>query len=683
MVENNTESVSIIKSVLLKLNLFNMAKKYLMYFNIAKRLNIEYKNNSKVMKESIKNLNKFSVPSLKFSKGKQIKELFSSVEIHIPDNGFIFSIDKFKTVNNLNKIMDNMSIDYSKVINFSLDDMRNQYDVNNDYSKNQMDVLDGIEILINREIDALNLSSREDKQKFINFLENIKYGPVSSFEEALQRILFFNQILWQTNHKLNGFGRLDKVLNDIYLIDSISKEKALFLIKEFLKSGHSYYYQKSSGLIGDTGQIIVVGGLEEDNSYFCNDLSFLFIEALSELNIPDPKIILRYSKNIPRDLMACALKCMATGVGSPLISNDDIIVNKLIDFGYKKEDAYNYVVSACWEPAPVGKGLELNNVECLVFIEPLNNLLENEDLNNFNDFDSLLVKYEEYLENYVDDVLNRINSFNWENDPLLSLFIEGCNQHNKDASIGGAFYNNYGLTSVSLSNTVNSLLNIKSLVFDNKLCTFEELNDYRINNFENENILNEIKDLNLKFGKDNDEVINLTNHIINCTDDVFSSKSTKYGGKFKFGLSAPTHISRSGGVKASFDGRKNSDPFNVHISLEDNEDYVELMRFASKLDYSESKFNGNVVDFMVSPHFINRNFEKFLDFLILSLDMGVFQMQLNVVDSQTLIRAKNSPESYPNLIVRVWGFSAYFKDLPSDYQDLLIKRAIENENKNN
>ena len=119
----------------------------------------------------------------------------------------------------------------------------------------------------------------------------------------------------------------------------------------------------------------------------------------------------------------------------------------------------------------------------------------------------------------------------------------------------------------------------------------------------------------------------------------------------------------------------------MHISLDDNKDYTEIMRFASKLDYSESRFNGNVVDLMVTPNFINKNFDKFLDYLILSLDMGVFQIQLNVVDSKTLIDAKENPEKYPNLIVRVWGFSAYFKDLPESYQDVLIKRAIENESK--
>ena len=54
-------------------------------------------------------------------------------------------------------------------------------------------------------------------------------------------------------------------------------------------------------------------------------------------------------------------------------------------------------------------------------------------------------------------------------------------------------------------------------------------------------------------------------------------------------------------------------------------------------------------------------------------------MQMNVVSSKTLIAARKDPSAFPNLIVRVWGFSAYFNDLPENYKDILIKRAIESE----
>ena len=56
-------------------------------------------------------------------------------------------------------------------------------------------------------------------------------------------------------------------------------------------------------------------------------------------------------------------------------------------------------------------------------------------------------------------------------------------------------------------------------------------------------------------------------------------------------------------------------------------------------------------------------------------------MQMNVLSSKTLIEAKLHPEQFPNLIVRVWGFSAYFKDLPEEYKEVIIQRALKNEGK--
>lgn len=660
------------KSILLKLGLFEYPKKILIFKSLSKKL--DNYNSSNI----VKNLHNFYTPSLKQTKGKQIQKLFTKININIPKNGFIFTLDPWKCLNYENMIIGNITMDYSKILNNSIADLKLTYNTQNEFSSNQLDMLKAFEILIDREIEELNLSEREDKFEYMAYLDNIKFKKADSFKEALQRILFFNQTLWQTNHSLNGLGRLDLILDDLYKKDNISKNEAYELIKGFIIKVHSYYYYKSGQLAGDTGQIIVLGGLNEDNNYFYNDLTYLFIDALKELNLPDPKIILRYSDKMPNDLMELAVETMATGIGSPLLSNDDVIIKNLIEFGYKKEDAYNYVVSACWEPAPLGKGLELNNVNQIIFLKPLNELLDNEDLAKYLNFNDFLNDYEIYLKNHVQEILNQINSYTWEDDPIISLFIEN---NNEDVSRGSAIYNNYGLTSVSLSNTVNSLYNIKKLVFDEKKYSFEELNEARKTNFQNDVLLNELK-YQKKFGMDDSEIISLTNEIISFVDDVFESEKTKYGGKFKFGLSAPTYISSSLDILASLDGRKDYEPFNVHISFDDNNDYTEIMHFASKLDYTNHKFNGNVVDFMVTPDFIEKNFNKFVDFLEMSLNMGVFQMQLNVISSKILIDAQNHPDRYPNLIVRVWGFSSYFNDLPIEYQNMLIKRAYNNEKLN-
>jgi len=120
----------------------------------------------------------------------------------------------------------------------------------------------------------------------------------------------------------------------------------------------------------------------------------------------------------------------------------------------------------------------------------------------------------------------------------------------------------------------------------------------------------------------------------------------------------------------------------VHISCKKAVGYTELISFASQLKYTGIAFNGNVVDFMLTPSFIENNFEKFLTFLKLAIKKGFFQMQMNVVSSSTLIKAKENPELYKNLIVRVWGFSAYFNELPEEYKDYLIERAKISENAN-
>lgn len=667
----------IAKNVFFTLEQYDFTKKFLIYSLLTRKQLWQNKNLKKTAIGALKNYTKFYTPSLNESKGQQLKDLFSKVDITILDNGFIFTIDEFKTVNYKHRNADNLSIDYSRILNNSLNDLKELFIDFDDYSQNEAKTVEAIEILINRIIHEIQLTSRTDKNELIEFFENIKINKAKSFKEALQRILFFNQLLWQTGHNLNGFGRLDYVLDDIYKNDDLSKDEALNLIKDFLRAAHSHYEYKSNSLIGDTGQIIVLGGLT-DNEYFTNDLTYLLLEAVKELQLPDPKLILRYTNDIPDNLFDLAIDCMTTGVGSPLLSNDNQIIPNLIDFGYDITHAENYVVSSCWEPAPVGKGLELNNIDSLVFIKPLNDLLDSEDLSKFTNFNDFYLKYEDYLYRYTNDLLDEINSKDWETDPLLSLFIDDCTKNKKDFAEGGAHYNNYGLTSVSLSNTVNSLYNVKKLVFEDKTYTLEELNNFRKDNFKDDNVLKTLKSQH-KFGQDFEEIIELTNHITSFTDGIFKSRNNKFGEKFKFGLSAPSYIAKSPNIKASFDGRKDSEPFNVHISNEDNRDYTEIMRFASKLDYAGSRFNGNVVDFMVTPDFINKNFDKFRDFLKISLYMGVFQMQLNVCDSKTLIDAQKNPDKYPNLIVRVWGFSSYFNDLPKDYQDVLIRRALEHE----
>ena len=624
-------------------------------------------------------------PSLKLSKGEQIKRLLSKCNININKEGFIYNIDSYKVLNNKKRILDNFTIDYSIILDNSLEDLINKVKLidNIDYRNNVLNVLDGINIILDKEINKLSDSKRLDKDKYLEYLSNIKNGKCKSFEEALQRILFFNQLLWQTNHMLNGLGRLDLLLDKYYEKDknNYTEDEVINIIKDFLLKLHDNYWYKSNSLLGDTGQIIILGGTLDDNTYFTNDLTYYFIRCIKDLQIPDPKILLRVNKDVPNQLMELSLSCIKTGVGCPLLANDEVIINNLIKFGYDKKDAYNYVTSACWEPLILGDSLDQNNVDSIVYIKPFNKLLDEYDLDKIDNIEQLLSVYKTYLEEYLKDFLIK-NSFKWEEDPLISLFITSCNKRGIDISNGGAKYNNYGFTSVSLPNLVNSILNIETLVFKEHKYTLKELNNARLNNFKDESILKDIKNVKERFGQDSDHIIDITNNIINTVGDYLNDKRNIFNGKYKFGLSAPSYISASYNVLASLCGRRNYEPFDVHISINKySNGYTELFSFASSLNYSNNSFNGNVIDFIVSKTFIEKNFDKFNLFLKLSIDKGFFETQMNVINSDILLRAKKNPQEFPNLIVRVWGFSAYFNDLPDEYKDVIIKRTLEYEGK--
>ena len=605
-------------------------------------------------------------------------DLFSNIsfECSNDDSSFLYFIDTYKIFFYDGEIISNLMLDYEKILKYSLNDYKKMLG-DDSYSKELNNFINSLEYLIDIEVKYTKNTD------IISSLNGIKNRPANSFKDALQRILFINQVMWQTGHYLNGLGRLDYILNDYYISDvknkKINNKEVKKLLKEFLLLLHNDYYFKSNSLFGDTGQIIIVGGSDIKGNYFSNDLSYIFIDLIKELQIPDPKILLRVTCNTPRDLIEKSIDCISTGIGCPLFANDEIIIPKLIEFGYDKKDVYNYGTAACWEPFITGKSFDQNNLASISFMEPLR-FLNDSELKNIKNINEFIDLYKDKFDLYFNDFITNINNKVFAKDLLLSLFTDECINKGKDVSNGGARYNNYGFTGVGLSNLVNSIQIIKKYIFDEKKYTLIEYNNIVKNNYSGyESLLKEIKNYQSVFGKDDDEIISLANDITEYVSKKMIDLINPLGGKYKFGLSAPSYIDASRNYPSSFDGRKYGEPFNVHISSDNVCSYTELFNFASKLDYSVNRFNGNVIDFFTTPNFIKDNFDKFTDFIIMSISNGFFEMQMNVVSSKMLIDARENPDKYPNLIVRVWGFSAYFNDLPEEYQLYLIERALKSE----
>lgn len=582
---------------------------------------------------------------------------------------------------------ENLTPDFEAIVCKGLVGMKySQSELTNAFCADYNHTIDSLIRLAERIADTLE--DRGDAEGAACF-RNMVVQPACGLEEALQRILFLDQMFWQMGHRLVGLGRLDMILAKVYQKDiqagKLSRIDALEVVCKFLQELHKYYWLKSNVLMGDTGQIIILGGKHESNQYDCNDLTYLFIEAIMQLQLPDPKILLRVSENMPRDLMELALKCMQTGVGSPILSNDDVVIPRLLDFGINKEDAHQYGTSACWEPLIPGKSISPNNMDYLSYPKVLKHTwdkLSEGQQASVSDFNQWMQAFYEELHTELRAVTDRISVHRLQYDPLLSVFTRDCYEKKQDVSYGGARYHNYGITTVGLANTVNALLNLRKLVFEENRYTFQEATEALVHDFEGyEKLQKELKNSGLKYGSDCEDVVTLTNEILHATTKAVEDYRNYMGGRLKLGVSAPSYVDAAKDFPATFDGRKQGEPFAVHISSDSGNAYTEILNFAAALDYGENRFNGNVVDIMVAPHFIENHFDKMIDLLLSGIDVGFFQLQMNVIGSDTLIDAKKNPAKYPNLVVRVWGFSAYFHELPEEYQDVLIKRALANEGK--
>ena len=555
---------------------------------------------------------------------------------------FFYSLDHSMVVKPKNTMIHNMPVDYDYVTNLELG-------------------------------DSVIENSIKDYVKRIND-PRVTLEKPHDLKSALQSILLWNALLWQTGHNLVGLGRLDKVLAKYPL-----PENAEDLLCDFLKTLHCEYTFKSGVLKGDTGQIILLGGLDENGEYFCNEYTKLFIKCVEKIHLPDPKLLLRCSKNMPKELMELSMECNATGIGSPLFSNDDIVIPKLIDFGYEANDAYNYGVSACWEPLSIGNSLEQNNLANVEYGSCMHQVLVDEMLSECSTFDDVLNVFYKKLENNSIQIKIGLDKIAWEDDPLLSLMM-GLNT---DIAEGGAKYNDYGILSVGMSAAVNSLLNIKKFVFEEHKYTLKDVQKIILDNYQNS-----VDDFALfsenenGYGTESDEAISLTNKIIAKTETFFKDYRNKFGGKVKFGLSSPGYLMIGQNCGATLDGRKAGEAFQTHISRDKGEPLTEIMNFESKLKFTGTSANANVLDVMVPSSLLKDNVDKFATYMMAGIKAGIFQLQMNVLSYAQLVDAKAHPEKYPNLIVRVWGFSAYFNDLPEEYKDHLINRAKQMEHIN-
>ena len=182
-----------------------------------------------------------------------------------------------------------------------------------------------------------------------------------------------------------------------------------------------------------------------------------------------------------------------------------------------------------------------------------------------------------------------------------------------------------------------------------------------------------------KLGNNDDFVDDIA---INLLDDFgFSLKGKKNdkGGIFRAGTgSAMFYLWHANEIGASPDGRCAKEPFgaNFAVSLYAKvKGPVSVIASMTKLNF-ENAINGGplTLEFHQSVFSDNDGVEKVASLVKTFIDRGGHQLQLNSLNLDKILDAQKHPENYRQLVVRIWGWSAYFVELDKEYQDHVIAR---------
>ncbi|MBQ9739645.1 MAG: pyruvate formate lyase family protein, partial [Kiritimatiellae bacterium] len=308
-------------------------------------------------------------------------------------------------------------------------------------------------------------------------LSHVPAKPPRNLVEALQMFRILHYVMWCGHNYHNTVGRFDQYMYPYFLADMkagvYTEETALELIEEFFLS-----FNRDSDLYtgmqqGDNGQSLVLGGLNQDGTDSYNLLSQLCLKASLELRLIDPKINLRVNKNTPLETYILGTELTKQGLGFPQYSNDDIVIPALLRWGYAPEDAYNYVVAACWEFIVPGRAMDIPNIEAVSFARAVSETTTAHLAN--------CATYTEFVEHVRENICEQIGAIEEKvrnlfvfPAPFMSLMSEDCVETAKDVSLG-AKYNNYGLQGTGVATAADSLEAIDRYVFGDRSVSPERM----------------------------------------------------------------------------------------------------------------------------------------------------------------------------------------------------------------
>ena len=586
----------------------------------------------------------------------------------------IFTDEEWAEINKKHHIhelgfMSNLSPDYYGAIAAGLLEKRRTAD---EYGKRAIDNIIALSDKYRAEAERIG------RTDIAEVLTQVPRYPARSFREALQFFRILHFALWLEGNYHNTIGRLDKYIYPYLKKDMengvLDRNSALELVEDFFLS-----FNKDSDLYpgvqqGDNGQSMMLGGIDENGNSVFNLLSELCLEASYNNKLIDPKINLRVGKDTLQEIYTKASHLTKAGLGFPQYSNDDIVIPALEKLGYEHKDACNYTVAACWEFIIPFVGADVPNIGALSYAKAIDTAFHKD-----------LIKSETY-EDFFSAVQKRINEQCYKicagldnlwfiPSPFMNVLMD-CDIYN------GGKYNNFGIHGTGIATAADSLAAIKKYVYEEKSISKEDYIKAVDCNFENDNILlHKLRFESPKLGNNDDYVDGIAVKLLDTFADSLEGRKNRRGGIFRAGTgSAMYYLWHANEIGASPDGRRKGEPLGTNFSVSlfaRVKGPVSVIGSMTKPHF-ERAINGGplTLEFHQSLFTDEESIEKVGMIVKSFIDRGGHQLQLNAVNAEKLKDAQKHPENYKQLVVRIWGWSAYFVELDKEYQDQVIARQV-------
>jgi formate C-acetyltransferase len=553
-------------------------------------------------------------------------------------------------------------------------------------------------------------AKRADYTKVASVCRALSERPAETFHEALQS-LWFLMVLLEMESNASSFspGRADQFLYPYFRRDFdrgiLSYESAQELLDLlFIKFNQIVYMRNTEGAAFfagfPIGFNISLGGQTVGGDDAVNELTYLFLHAQEHVWLRQPNLSARLHRNSSASYLRRISEVISLGTGMPQVVNDESIIPAMERAGYSHEDALNYAVIGCVELSVPGNTLGFSDAAMFNMVKVLELTLNNgvdmrtgrqigpalgtlPDYATFEDLETAYAGTLDYFINVMERGLQVVEKYHPEilPSPILSAVISDCIDRGVDVTAGGARYNKSGIQLIQAANLADSMAALKQLVYDEKKIDPVLLLEQLRNNFPDEALRQMLLNHAPKYGNDVEWVDAIGEKWIEYIKARLDACTNYRGGNYTIGLyTVSAHVPMGKNVAATPDGRKAGEPLAdggmSAVYGRDQKGPTALLKSVSRIK-SINAANGTLLNMKFTPSFFHTSegIEKFVALMQGLVELKINHAQFNVINRDDLIAAREHPENYRHLLVRVAGYTANYVDLADVLQDEIIART--------